>query len=237
MSNILLTVGFDDLKLRAEAEQLATKLELQLNNDYLPRLSLGNDKLQLLSHDFLPIAADFNASRWQKRRDAGKKQGLIRACKPKEGVFIIDATAGWGRDSAILASFGARILMLERNKILAALLDDALQRRESNTLDLSLQHVDAKDYIQALNADDYPDIIYIDPMHPVRNKNALVKKDMQILQNFLGPDEDARELIDISISRARQRVVVKWPQHLNPLIKPQLSITGKTVRFDVYLLR
>ena len=77
-------------------------------------------------------------------------------------------------------------------------------------------------------------MIYIDPMHPLRQKSALVKKDMQALQQLIGADEDAYELIQLAIARARQRVVVKWPQHLQPLLPPTLNICGKTVRFDVY---
>src|SRR5205085_421253 len=115
---------------------------------------------------------------WQKRRDAGKQQGLVRACKPKCGMRIIDATAGWGRDAAVLASFGAEVIMLERHPVMAALLSDALASSKSEFpkkgLNLRLHTLDAFAYLQALSLTDCPDIIYMDPMHPTRVKSALV---------------------------------------------------------------
>jgi 16S rRNA (guanine1516-N2)-methyltransferase len=198
---------------------------------------MSGDKLVLNVDGFSPLFIDFNASVWQRRRHAGKKQGVVQACKPAKGLRIIDATAGWGRDAVVLASFGAEVVMIERNSTMAALLKDALQRLpEGHPLAalLTLVADDAKHYLETLTPEAYPDVIYIDPMHPIRQKSALVKKDMQVLQRIIGPDEDAHELIQIALTRARQRVVVKWPQHANPLRVPNRSYDGKTVRFDVF---
>ena len=228
-------VGFDRESLRDRAEALARELNLMVDNHCMPRLCVTADKLLLLVDDFLPLFVDFSPAIWQKRRDAGKKQGLVRACKPTKGLRIIDATAGWGRDAAVLASFGATVLMLERQPMMAALLADALTRLPFDSpLSLSLLNRDAKDYLQTLLPVDYPDVIYIDPMHPLRQKSALVKKDMQVLQQLIGADQDAAELIQLAMMRARVKVVVKWPQRLPPIGKPSLTIDGKTVRFDVY---
>jgi 16S rRNA (guanine1516-N2)-methyltransferase len=194
-------------------------------------------RLTLDLPNFLPLFADFTASSWDKRKAAGKKQGLIRACKPAAGLYIVDATAGWGRDAAVLSRFGAKVLMLERHPVMAALLQDALMHRsetDKNLMDLHFLEVDAKYYLNDLKPPQYPDVIYIDPMHPERSKAALVKKDMQALQKLIGTDEDALELIQCAMTRAKQRVVVKWPHHLKPLLSPSFSIDGKTIRFDVY---
>lgn len=231
----IIAVGFDTEASRSRAGCLARELNLMVDNHRLPRLCVTADKLLLLVDNFLPLFVDFSPSIWQKRRDAGKKQGLVRACKPTKGLHILDATAGWGRDAAVLASFGASVLMLERQPIMAALLADGLKRHSLHSpLALSLLNRDAKDYLQSLMPDDYPDVIYIDPMHPLRQKSALVKKDMQILQNLIGADADAGQLIQLAMMRARVKVVVKWPQRLPPIFEPSLTIDGKTVRFDVY---
>jgi len=238
--NKAISVGFSDEALHEQAALLASQLSLAVNNETLPRLCVTSDKLVLLAEGFLPLCADFSAAAWQKRRDAGKKQGLIRACKPVKGMRILDATAGWGRDAAILAGFGANVLMIERNPVMAALLADALARLSPQsplTALLSLQCTDARHYLQNVPADDAPDVIYIDPMHPHRQKSALVKKDMQVLQQLLGAEDDAESLIQLAVKHARQRVVVKWPQRLPALLPPDMSITGKTVRFDVYTHR
>ena len=100
---------------------------------------------------------------------------------------------------------------------------------------LSLTVMDAKAFLQQLSTEQFPDVIYIDPMHPVRQKSALVKKDMQVLQWLLGSDEDAHELLKAALPCAKQRVVVKWPQKVLPLQPPTMSIPGKTVRFDIYI--
>jgi 16S rRNA (guanine1516-N2)-methyltransferase len=190
--------------------------------------------------DFSPLYADFSTKTWQKRRDAGKKQGLVRACKPGPAVQIIDTTAGWGRDAAVLASFGAKVLMLERNPVMARLLADALERQDEHSkevLKLQLCHLDAFDYLQSLPHTNYPDVIYLDPMHPERQKSALAKKEIQVLQQLIGRDEDALPLLKLAKTKALKRVVVKWPQYVTPLLTPTTSILGKTVRFDIYMER
>lgn len=231
-------IGFDTDELQARANAIAVQYNLLVDNVASPRLQLTADKLVLLSHNFLPLFVDFNSLTIQKRRDAGKKQGLVRACKLTNNIRIVDATAGWGRDAAVLASFGAEVLMLERQPMMAALLDDGLKRlQEDSLLKLSLKHVDTKDYLQSLPEINYPDVIYIDPMHPERQKSALVKKDMQTLQQIIGADDDVSELIQLAITRTRNRVVVKWPQRLPAVLPSNSCIAGKTVRFDVYLKR
>jgi len=232
-----LSVGYENEAYYERALDLANRLSLTINNESEQRL-LVTDKLVLQLKSLLPLYTDFNRATWQKRRDAGKKQGLVRACKPVPGLRIIDATAGWGRDAAILASFGAQVLMLERNPIMAALLEDGLLRqdeRSQHALAMSLIQQDAYEYLQSLSEKDYPDVIYIDPMHPARQKSALVKKDLQVLQDLIGEDKDAERLIELAKSRVLQKVVVKWPQHQPALVKPSSCIEGKTVRFDIYL--
>lgn len=228
-------IGFADEALFARAQALAMQLNLPIDNVVLPRLNVTSDKLVLLTANFAPCFVDFNSITWQKRHEAGKKQGLVRACKPSKHLRILDATAGWGRDAAVLASFGAEVLMLERSPIMAALLADGLKRlTHSPSMSLALLCVDSNHYLQCLAEQDYPDVIYIDPMHPPRQKSALVKKDMQILQHLLGTDHHVQALIQTAISHVRQRVVVKWPQRLPPLLPAHAEIAGKTVRFDLY---
>ena len=202
-------------------------------NKSLPQLAIIDGSLALTSDFFSPIIVDFSPAAWKTRHAEGKKQGLIRACKPSKGIKIIDATAG--RDAVLLASFGAKVIMLERNLTMAALLDDALKRQPMHPLDLSLITTDATDYFKTLALENFPDVIYIDPMHPERKKSALVKKDMQALQQLVKPDNDTASLITSAIQHTKNRVVVKWPQHAPAELKPDFSFPGKTVRFDVYL--
>jgi 16S rRNA (guanine1516-N2)-methyltransferase len=227
-------VGYEHEELRDKAQTLASQLNFVLDKNANTCLFFTESKLTLKVPGFSLLFPEFNASFWNKRKQEGKKQGLVRACKPIPGLKIIDATAGWGRDSAVLASFGATVLMLERDPIMAVLLADALKRNKEQR-NLSFHSGDAHFFLNALKKQDYPDVIYIDPMHPERNKSALVKKDMQILQQMIGNDEDALSLIELARKRVKQRVVVKWPQKTKALLSPNSCIEGKTVRFDIYL--
>jgi len=234
-----LAIGYESPVLLEQATQLAGQLQLPIDNNAPNQLFFSAQGLKLCISPFLPLQADFNRDSWLKRRNEGKKQGLVRACKPTSGMRIVDATAGWGRDAAILASFGATVQMIERNPVMAALLSDALLNRDvsSPLLDVSLIQQNALNYFEQLQPDNYPDVIYIDPMHPERQKSSLVKKDMQILQQLIGADNDAMCLLDMARQRVKQRVVVKWPQQLASLAKPSASIEGKTIRFDIYTPR
>ncbi len=231
------TVGFESEEQFDQAQSLAKTLNSVVDKDSSECLFVTSTHLTLKVKGFSLLSADFCASTWQKRKSEGKKQGLVRACKPKPGLKIIDATAGWGRDAAVLASFGAEVLMVERHAVMALLLADALVHRSESDKELmkmSLHSGNGISFLQNLKLDEYPDVIYIDPMHPERSKSALVKKEMQALQNMIGPDEDALELIQCAISRVKQRVVVKWPQKIKALLAPDIVVEGKTVRFDVY---
>jgi 16S rRNA (guanine1516-N2)-methyltransferase len=238
--NLIHSVGYECEELRDKAQLLAKQFNYLLEKDASTCLFLTPERLALKIPNFSLLYADFSSATWSKRKSEGKKQGLVRACKPGPGIKIIDATAGWGREAAILASFGAEVLMLERHPVMAALLSDALAHREPldrQPIQLSLKEIDAYSYLNNLSHDELPDVVYIDPMHPERHKSALVKKEMQVLQQIIGPDNDALALIQLAITRAKQRVVVKWPQKAKSLLPATCSIEGKTVRFDIYCAR
>ena len=231
------SVGYECDALRDKAQLLADSLHYVLDKEACPCLFVSAQQLALKMKNFSLLSADFSAVTWSQRRSQGKKQGLVRACKPKKGIKIMDLTAGWGRDAAVLASFGAQVMMIERHPIMASLLSDALAHQhelDKQQMHLSLYAGDAYTYLNTLRREEYPDVIYIDPMHPERNKSALVKREMQALQQIIGMDEDALALIQLAITCVTHRVVVKWPQKIKPLLVADASIEGKTVRFDIY---
>ena len=80
--------------------------------------------------------------------------------------------------------------------------------------------------------------VYLDPMFPARGKSAAVKQDLQWLQRLCPyPDDDEeRGLLDLALSLAARKVVIKRPRRAPPLAgrAPHHVLEGKTVRFDVY---
>ena len=166
-----------------------------------------------------------------------RHERLIKALgKPKdERVRVLDATAGLGRDAALMAQAGFQVLLAERSPILHAMLADGLQRAP----------VGLAANMQLLACDDSkatePSVlhaVYLDPMFPARGKSAAVKKDLQWLQRLCPyPNEaEERQLLDWARALGPSRVVVKRPIKARFLagVTSSFSQMGKAVRFDIY---
>jgi 16S rRNA (guanine1516-N2)-methyltransferase len=217
------------------AKAIADKYDLDFDCDAKINLIVSTGRLALGFEGEKSLSVDFC-----KTCEKGKKHPLAKACKIDKKPYILDTTAGWGKDAHMLASLGAKVIMCERSPIMALLLEDGLKRMRDSSNDqfmLSMLAIDAKCYLAKLDVNDYPDVILCDPMHPVRRKSAKVKKDMQLLQQLLGGDDDKSELVNLALTRAKERVVVKWPAKSAPLLKKPVdfSYVGKTIRYDVYL--
>ena len=207
-----------------------------------------NDRLSLKSSDKNAPGAvyvDFvdGALMHRKKFGGGKNQLIAKAIgiKPKVKLSVLDVTAGLGRDAFVLATLGCDVVMCERSPIIFALLEDGLKRAEKESwfsdLSLKLIHADAIHYLSTISAEDKPDVIYIDPMFPDRNKSALVKKEMRVLREIVGDDVDSAQLLKAALNVAKKRVVVKRSK-LAPTLtdqKPDVVFMGKSSRFDVYL--
>lgn len=196
------------------------------------------------------IRCDFVAGELKHRRlyGGGKGQMIVKAVGlNKYKSSVLDLTAGLGRDSYVLANAGARVIMIERHPVVAALLADGLQRlvEQGDAQELaiakrlSLRSGDSQSYLAALAEAQYPDVIYLDPMFPERGKTAKVKKAMAFFHHLVGADVDADILLTLALEKARYRVVVKRPRHAPPLadMQPSLCFEGKSTRFDIYPLK
>ncbi|WP_298608305.1 class I SAM-dependent methyltransferase [uncultured Thiothrix sp.] len=175
----------------------------------------------------------------------GKGQDIAKAVglnKHKE-LKVVDATAGLGREAFVLASLGCQVTLLERSPIMHALLVDGLQRA-ANSDDpqlqaiisrMQLEHTDALSWLKI--TEHQPEVVYLDPMFPERQKSALVQKEMRCLHEVVGEDTDSAELLDLARQVAKLRVTVKRPRLAPELanLKPAFVISGKAVRYDVYL--
>lgn len=206
---------------------------------------IKQDNKLTLSDGKLAIAVDFASPQVKHRTQQGGKEFLLKAIGVKKTYqpTVIDATAGLARDAFILASQGCSITLLERSHELCELMRDGFTRGMQDaglakTIKLmTLIETDSLHYLQHLNACDYPDVIYLDPMFPERKKSALVKKDMQLLQALLKHESSGDELLKIALNCAKKRVVVKRPRLAPYLLdkKPDIQFTAKSCRFDVYL--
>jgi 16S rRNA (guanine1516-N2)-methyltransferase len=219
------------------------------------------------------------------KRSGGQPDLLLQAVAPQRvvpgrGAHVMDLTAGWGQDSLLLAWGGAsRVTMVERDPVVALVLQDALRRlnllaQSSSTpttthdgnnnnnnktvpsssfphhhswqlraqqlsQKLSLQVDDSRNVLHTITTmDQCPDIVYLDPMFPPRQKTAAVKKGMQILHGLfvevhdndydnqttlvgvtdlaelvIRQQAEEAELLLLAYEKARHKVVVKRPIH------------------------
>ena len=191
--------------------------------------------------DFLEGKADF-----RRRYGSSRDEGVIRAVSSKRNrtPTVLDATGGLGRDGFVLAAHGCRVTLIERHPVLAALLADGLARAQGDEKitrivgeRLFLLTGDSREIVRALPETERPEVIYLDPMYPHRDKSALVKKEMVILRMLAGPDEDSDELLAAARRCATRRVVVKRPAGAEPLadLTPDLVQKSGAHRFDIYL--
>jgi 16S rRNA (guanine1516-N2)-methyltransferase len=219
-----------------KVNELALRLDLSLSSDQRSGLVLYlGERLELLEAGSKtgPVYVDFEtlAKRSKQKKDLiAKAVGIKSSYRPT----IIDATAGLGQDAFILASYGCQVTMIERSKVIAALLQDGLERaRHLETVSgLTLLQGDAKDLLPTVPT---PDVIYLDPMYPESGKTALKRKEMRLFRELLGDDLDVDEVLELALQTAQKRVVLKRPLKAKKLGKPSSIFEGSTIRFDVYL--
>lgn len=228
--------------------QLSEKWQLFHTPDATMALVLTPENLQLRKLDepkLGGIFVDFVSGAMAHRRKfgGGRGEAVAKAVGIKKEYLpdVIDATAGLGRDAFVLAALGCHVRMLERHPVVAALLDDGLQRGYQDAEigpwlqeRMSLIHTSSITALSEITP--APDVIYLDPMYPHRQKSALVKKEMRVFQSLVGADDDADALLAPAIALAKRRVVVKRPDYAEPLAgqKAPSAVTTKSHRFDIY---
>ena len=236
--------------LQARARALAETLGLGLDGAAELYLTVTPERLELREAGQAtgPVCADFTggACAHRLRFGGGRGQAIARAVGLRGGAnpHVLDATAGLGRDAFVLASLGCRVTLLERSPVVAALLEDGLRRAAGDpaTADIvarmTLHRADARAWLAAAPAAECGDVVYLDPMFPPRGKTAQVKKEMRLFHALIGQDADSDALLACALGKAGRRVVVKRPRRAPALDgpAPTLAITGKSTRYDVYVI-
>lgn len=209
---------------------------------------------------------------------------LVKATKVKgrEKLRVIDATAGMGEDSLLLAAAGCEVTLYEQDPVIAALLQDTMRRALEEAalheivMRMQLVEGDSIDHLRRLgeagtgsdapeddaghdcstltasaatgndaaaatsDADEAlkrPDVIYLDPMFPERQKSGLVKKKFQLIHYLEAPAKNEEALMQAAIAAHPFKIVVKRPAKGPQLagLKPSYSLDGKAIRYDCYV--
>lgn len=166
---------------------------------------------------------------------------LAKAVKTdQENLKAIDATAGMGEDSLLLAACGYQVTLYEQNPVIAILLKDALRRAKKNTVlkdIVSRMQLVEGDSIEHLNKRlDPVDVIYLDPMFPGRQKSGLINKKLQLIQKLEPPCSEETALFDAAMAAQPSKIIVKRPlksPYLDERV-PSYSLKGKAIRYDCY---
>ena len=239
--NSELAVLAESLQLPIENEMPSDGFCLFMQQDMLSLIHVGDENQNALNIDFTSGAATH-----RREQGGGKNQAVGKAIglNKKAAPYVLDATAGLGKDAFVLAGLGCTVKMVEQSPIVGALLQDALNRAET---DCDIQHLVRNMSLVIGNSVNYmcselllknpPDVVYLDPMYPERKKTAKVKKEMQILQKLLGHQDDLESLLAAALNCAKYRVVVKRPKGSSSLSakSPTHIIESKKTRYDVYM--
>lgn len=204
-------------------------------------LSYSNGELSLVK-GALSLTGELYDKRRLNRANL-ERELLIKACRLRkhEGIVkVVDATAGLGEDSVLLAAAGFEVKMIEYNPIICELLRDSMKRAENSMSGIvSRMNLTSGDSISILpTCEGWADVIYLDPMFPERNKSALIKKKFQLLHNLESPCASEHELLEASFEAKPKKIVIKRPLK-GPYLdnrKPDYSYTGKAIRYDCIIV-
>lgn len=218
------------LHLELFTDKLSQKRRQQLSQAATQPILLLDEKNKLswLS-DGLSVAPEWDKLQRRVVSAGRKSELLLQAVKITSDSQVIDATAGFGHDSLILASTGAQVIMLEQQPLMALLLLVEQQRMSGLANWQKLMHrlhiinTDALGYFATLAADTINDtkeidmkavdVVYLDPMFPEDSyqdsktgKGAKVGKHMQALHQLASPPtlEQEEQLLQSAQAVIRQ---------------------------------
>ena len=152
---------------------------------------IGKSEGLTLTDGTMELRADFDRMLPRLKQGCLQQELLVKAARAKgiECPWAIDATAGFGEDSLLLAAAGFTVDLYEQDCVIAALLKDALDRAADDpalAAAVSRMRLHAgEDSIAGLRHTaeligqgelTAPDVVYLDPMFPERTKSAAAPK-------------------------------------------------------------
>jgi 16S rRNA (guanine1516-N2)-methyltransferase len=200
------------------------------------------------------VSVDFctGKNRHRLQFGGGLGQPLARAVNAKtlrqssdDQTVICDATGGFGRDSLVFATLGCRVVILEQSAIVFELLKDGISRAQQDDAlrdtanRLEVHRSDSTLLPQGWPYPFAPHTIYLDPMYPLKTKQAAAKKEMQTLKQLFADnnnEDNDQKLLAAALATASARVVVKRPATALPIAgaTPVGNISSPNTRYDLY---
>ena len=229
---------------REAAEQLSRRLGVPIADSMGEELTLVFDGtgLSLVGYG-MRYQGDFSRMLHRVIKGRLRHEMLVKIAKTNtEHPTAVDAAAGMGEDSFLLAAAGYEVILFEQDAVIAALLRDVLRRaREDERLReivgrMRLTEGNSIALMPRLGIT--PEIVYLDPMFPPRKKSGLIQKKLQLIQKLEQPCANERELYDAAAALRPKKIIIKRP--LNGALladkKPSYTVKGKAIRYDVVVL-
>lgn len=194
-------------------------------------------------------AAKWALWRRQKRAMARSPLAKAAAIKKHHPRVIWDLTCGIGYDSLWFLCWGQKVIAFERHPAMVALVQANLAAPDLNPWpwealggSFSLYEGDFQKKVQteaeSLALLPHPDVLYLDPMFgdEGNKRRSLPQKNLQLLPQLVGLDEDAPQLLAVALAWAKEhqvgRVILKRPIRAPLLLNPDWQIKAQQVRFD-----
>ena len=144
---------------------------------------------------------------------------LYRSVKPKKGMKILDANLGMAHDALVLASCGANVTGLEKDKFIHLITSEGLKRVNENTeypkfireaaLNIQTKCIDNETYIQ--NSKNNFDVVCFSPMFI---KPKFKSDDMMPLREVALKSWPTKKTIKRSLEIAKKVVIkVEYEKH------------------------
>ena len=196
-----------------------------------------NQKPLLFTQEGLSLSLDFS-----QKKALLPGQALVKAIGFKGSrLSVLDITAGWAKEAFLISQLGCFVTAIEASAFVFHFVQESLAKDPSSFLHKKedkprLQFIqdDSFNYLNQLKKEDFPDVIYMDPMFGERKK-SLSKKELRILKQLVGETKNQKELFHLALKIAKKRLVVKR-HHLDPpLHKNRLcTFKGRSVCYDVF---
>ncbi|MDZ7758897.1 MAG: class I SAM-dependent methyltransferase [Desulfovermiculus sp.] len=256
-------IGQDQERARALAAEFEIPLTDEGNKPAL-RLEVSSHEVRLAGYlpgeagkNVYPIRSDLSRINafpgWGKPGDVPLYRAILGK-KRGPGRVVFDATGGLGRDAWLLATIGCSLVVIEREAVIFALLRDGVARAGIDAQQVArrirLVHAQSEDVLGHLGHElqsgtrmflPEPHVVYLDPFfHSQRKRKGASKRSLQVIRHVAGECEMGRdrEILDLALQVAMERVVVKRPKQSDPLGsrygRLTHSIRGRGCRFDVY---
>ena len=235
------------------------ELESKRLNELENELNLVANKTINLDHDSLVLQEDnlyFNFKKeraltplkidiqkgalgWRLARPQHETHLKKAIGKTDQPLRILDATAGLLGDSMIMLALGHSVTAYEQSKILYTMLNNELnQLSETDSNLLNFQLINSNVCETKFSEESF-DVIYFDPMYPEDRASSARRSDLKKINSILeieGLASEPESTFTYLRNIPSTKLIVKRPLKADAFEGSiNYQITGKSVRFDIYL--